>query len=64
MVELGGETYDIDEVLETTLIVESVRGAYRALLSSEDEEELLGQVTMMVAEDFAEVNKTIVVEEA
>lgn len=33
-------------------------------LNSEDEEELLGQVTMMVAADFAEVNKTIVAEEA
>lgn len=32
-------------------------------LSAEEEEELLGQVTMMVAEDFVEVNKTFIDEE-
>ncbi len=32
-------------------------------LSAEAEEELLGQVTLMVAEDFVEVNKTIIDDE-
>jgi hypothetical protein len=33
-------------------------------LSAEAEEELLGQVTMMLAEDFVEVNKTLIDDEA
>lgn len=31
-------------------------------MSPEDEEELLGQVTLMLAEDFVEVNKTLIAE--
>ena len=34
-----GEVYDIDEVISETMIVESVRGAYRRLLSSADGDE-------------------------